>query len=84
MNRFVLATLLTSIALPAMAQQQERTYTLSLTASQLGVIGTALGEQKFKDVVGVVAAIQQQVEAQNRPPAAPAPAPDEPKKETEK
>jgi len=66
MKRFLL---IAALASPAAAQ--ERSYTVTVTQSQLSVIGLALGEQPYNKSAPIIHSLTAQIEAQNRPPAAP-------------
>lgn len=62
MTRLLIAAL---VLLPITASAQERTYTLTVTHSELGVIGSALSERPYKEVNGVITSLARQVQTQN-------------------
>ncbi len=62
MKRLLIAALL---FLPLATQAQERTFTVTVTNAELGVIANALSERPYKEVNGVITNIARQVQTQN-------------------
>jgi hypothetical protein len=66
----ILAALLLSSSI---ALAQEKTYTITVTASQVVTIGNALSERPWKETNALINSIAQQISAQDKP-ATPPPA----------
>ena len=73
--------LFSALGQPASAQSPQ-TYTLTITAADVTVIGQALGVRPYNDVASIIAKMQAQINAQNEAAAKganpPAPGPKEP------
>ena len=54
------------LASPALAQQQQQTFTIVLTGPQIDLIGKALGKLPFEEVSGVVGVISTQIAGQQQ------------------
>lgn len=75
MRRFAFALLvIAALGMPAGANE-EKTFTLTVTAAELTTLGNALGQRPYVDVAALIAKLQMQVAQQN----APKPSPDTPK-----
>lgn len=71
--RVVLAALgLIALAAPALAQQGPAEYILKLSPQAVVLVAKGLQELPYKDVATTLQMIQQQVDQQMKPPAAPA------------
>lgn len=70
MRMFTLA-FICILSFPALAQ--EKIYAITVTQSQLVMIGNALGELPYNKVAGLIGLLSAQVEEQNRPPKQPEP-----------
>lgn len=68
MLKYILAAIFISTAAAA---QEQRTYSLTVTAADVGVIGTALGARPYSEVVALLAKLDAQIKEQDKPKPAP-------------
>lgn len=73
MRRITLALAFVVLSFGAVAQPapQVPSYTFTVTAQEAAMIGKALGQLPFNDVVVLINKLTEQVQAQNRPQVAP-------------
>lgn len=69
-HAYVYAALALAAAVPAIAQQPEQQFTITLTQRELFYVGALLDEQKVKDALPLANKIQGQLAAQNQKTAA--------------
>lgn len=71
MNKFFIFSLffalILGLAFAAMASEDQKEYTLKLTAQQIQTVGNALAAQPYGQVAPLLAEIQKQISDQDKP-----------------